>query len=52
MCQQGEGERRYFVGQELREIRETYRKHCSGEAPLSEDQLKELCIRKLMLEDN
>jgi hypothetical protein len=51
MCQAYEGERQYMVTQELREIRETWNKHISGEKPLTDEQVKELAIRKLMLEE-
>lgn len=51
MCQAYEGESRYVRSSELRQIREAWEKHKSGEAPLTDEQLKELAIRKLMLEE-
>jgi len=38
-------------GVELREIREAYEKHKSGEKPLTDEQLRELAVRKLMLSE-
>lgn len=52
MCQAYEAERRFIVANELAEIREAARKHLSGEAPLTREQLIELTARKLMLEEN
>lgn len=49
MCQAYEGERGYLVSKELREIKETYEAHVSGEKSLTEDEIRELAIRKLML---
>lgn len=49
MCQAYEGERNYVVAVELREIQTIWEKHKSGEKPLSDEELKELAIRKLML---
>lgn len=51
MCQAYEGERQYVVSGELREIQEKWKKHESGEAPLTEDEIRELAVRKLMLMD-
>lgn len=51
MCQAYEGERSYMVSREQREIREAWEKHQSGEKPLTEEQIKELAIRKLMLDE-
>jgi hypothetical protein len=51
MCQAYEGERRCIVRGELNEIRETWRKHQTGEAPLTEKQQIELVVRKMMLEE-
>ena len=51
MCQAYEGESNYMRSQELREIREAWEKHQSGEKPLTEDELKDLAIRKLMLSE-
>ena len=51
MCQAYEGERSYSVAKELREIREIWEKHKSGEKPLTDEQIRELAVRKLMLEE-
>lgn len=51
MCQAYEGERRAIVGGELAEIREQWRRHQSGEHPLTDKQVTELVVRKMMLED-
>lgn len=51
MCQAYEGERRYMVVTELQDILEAWEKHKSGEHPLTADELRELAIRKLMLEE-
>ncbi len=51
MCQQFEGESRYVRSQELREIREAWEAHKSGEKPLSDEQVRELAVRKIMLEE-
>ena len=51
MCQAYEGEARYVAGGEKREIMDKWNKHESGEAPLTDDEIKELAIRKMMLMD-
>lgn len=51
MCQQHEAEMNYLVSQELRQIRAAWEKHKSGEAPLTDEQIKELVIRKIMLDE-
>lgn len=51
MCQQFEGEKRSGLATDLRSIREAWAKHESGECPLTPEQIKELCVRKMMLED-
>lgn len=52
MCQQYEGESRYVRSQELREIREAWEAHKSGERPLTDDQIRDLAVRKIMLEES
>lgn len=37
---------------ELSEIQEVWRKHESGEKPLTDEQIKELVVRKFMLLEN
>lgn len=49
MCQAYEGEHNYVVVTELREIQIAWEKHKSGEKLLSDEELKDLAIRKLML---
>ena len=49
MCQAYEGEHNYVVASELREIQIAWELHKSGEKPLSEEELKDLAVRKLML---
>lgn len=51
MCQGYEGEKRSMARGELAEIREAWRRHQSGEAPLSDDEIRRLAIRKMMLEE-
>lgn len=51
MCQAYEGERNFLIREERAEIQEKWAKHESGEAPLSEDEIKDLCVRKLMLDE-
>jgi dissimilatory sulfite reductase (desulfoviridin) alpha/beta subunit len=51
MCQQHEGESRYLRSHELREIRDAWEKHKSGEKPLTNEQILELAVRKIMLEE-
>lgn len=51
MCQAYEGERRSVVRSELAEIKEAWRRHQSGEAPLSDTDLRKLVLRKMMLEE-
>lgn len=51
MCQAYEAERRIVVGGELAEIQEAWRRHQSGEAPLSDDEVRRLAVRKMMLEE-
>jgi len=51
MCQKYEGERSYMVGAELREIKEKWRKHESGEAPLTDEEITQLAVRKLILRE-
>lgn len=48
MCQAYEGEANCMRARDLREIREAWEKHQSGEKPLTEQELKELAVRKLM----
>lgn len=49
MCQAYEGEHNYVVAAELREIQIAWEKHKSGEKLLSDEELKDLAVRKLML---
>jgi len=51
MCQAYEGERNFLVHQEIEEIRDTWAKHQSGEIVLTNEQIKELCVRKMMLDE-
>lgn len=51
MCQHYESERSFVVNAELREIRERWEKHKSGEAPLTDAEAMDLAVRKLMLEE-
>ena len=51
MCQAYEGEREWLVQRELREIRQRYAAHMSGEKKLTDDELLKLAIEKLMLEE-
>lgn len=37
--------------QELREIRDKWERHKSGESVLTEQQIKDLAVRKIMLEE-
>lgn len=52
MCQAYEGERDSIVQQERGEILEKWAKHESGEAPLTDEEIKNLCVRKLMLDES
>lgn len=52
MCQAYEGERRAVVSAELREIREKWARHESGEAPLSDEEIQRLAVEELMLMEN
>ena len=49
MCQQSEAEHNYLVSRELREIKDRYAQHVSGAKPLTDDELKALAIKKLVL---
>lgn len=49
MCQAYEGERNYCINQELREIKETWEAHKSGEKVLTDKELNALAVRKFML---
>lgn len=49
MCQAYEGERKWVVSQELKEIHDAWEKHKNGEKVLNEEEIKELAVRKLML---
>lgn len=49
MCQQYDGERQYMVRSELREIRRKWERHESGEAPLTDEEIKDLVVQKMML---
>lgn len=51
MCQQFEGESRFVANSEMQAIRERYARHESGEALLTEAELKDLTVRMLMLRD-
>lgn len=51
MCQQFEGEKSYLMASDMREIRKIWAAHESGEHPLSDSEIHQLAIRKLMLED-
>ena len=51
MCQEYEGERNFVVRQEIAEIREKWSKHQSGELPLTDLEIRELCVRKIMLDE-
>ena len=51
MCQQFEHESQFVARGEMREIRERYEKHTSGEAPLTDAEVQDLAVRMLMLRD-
>lgn len=51
MCQAFEGEKRLMIARDQDEIRRAWEAHESGERLLSADELKELVVRKLMLDD-
>jgi hypothetical protein len=51
MCQAYDGEARSVAMAERREIRDLWQRHKSGEVPLSDEELLELAVRKLMLND-
>lgn len=52
MCQAYEGEANLVRWMELAEIKSRYQDHVSGENPLTDDELEDLAIQKLMLLDN
>lgn len=49
MCQAYEGERQFVVNSELREIQEAREAHKSGGKPLTDEEINDLAVRKLML---
>lgn len=51
MCQHYEGESRYVARSEMSDIRERYARHESGEAPLTDAEIKDLAVRMLMLRE-
>jgi len=51
MCQHYEAESQYVSRMEMHEIRQRYAKHESGEALLSEKEIKDMMIRVIMLRD-
>lgn len=52
MCQQFDGESRYVTRSEMADIRERYVRHESGQAPLTDSEIKDLAIRMLMLREH
>lgn len=52
MCQAYEGEKQYVIASELSEIRRKWEAHKSGEHQLTEEEIKELVIQKMMLEEH
>lgn len=51
MCQAFEGEKRSMIARDQDEIARMWAAHKSGEHRLSADELKELVVRKIMLDD-
>jgi hypothetical protein len=51
MCQAYEGEARSIARGERHEISEAWRKHQSGERRLTDAELRDLVIQRLMLDD-
>lgn len=51
MCQQFENEKNYLMARDMAEIKRIWAAHESGERPLSDEEIRQLAIRKLMLRD-
>lgn len=51
MCQQFEGEKAYLQARDMAEVRRIWAAHESGEHPLTDAEIHQLCVRKLVLED-
>ena len=49
MCQAFEAEQEGLIASDIRKIKEKWRKHQSGEAPLTDEEIKKLSIELLML---
>ena len=51
MCQAFESEKRSLIAVEQTKLRRKWEAHESGERPLSQDEINELVVRKIMLDD-
>jgi hypothetical protein len=51
MCQAYGGERAFVIHMEIQEIRDKWEKHLDGSAPLTDDEIKTLCVRRIMLDE-
>lgn len=49
MCQAFEGEQRWMISSEIREIKDKYKKHKDGEITLSQREIDDLFARYITL---
>lgn len=51
MCQQGQNEITHYIKSEKEKIYQTYEAYQRGEVTLSDEELKDMAVRMMMLRD-